>query len=413
MKRITKGLLGLAGLAAIAAPMMPAHADPAISFSNDFEDAIVSAGSDTTYFALNALANTFNESDGCALNSITYPKAPADPAFHSCKPPASQSATVVKTENYDHEYAYNQYPQGSSAGVRLLCQQKAPRAAGVPFISFARSSSGPSSFGATHCGNASVESGLTLRFVAFAKDALSWAYWTGQSPAPATDLTQAQLNDIFVDCTINNWNQIGGEDHPIEVWSVQSASGTRATWDSFVGGASDNCIPAAFKNGNPADGERVIFENDANPILNDPASLPGTGSVEKYAIYFFSVGVFNANVSNQAGATLGSVNGFAPTTVNIQSGDFPFSRFLYNVYRQTAAAPTLSPPTANFVGNNGWLCKGSGSHSKPTSDPNPGIPSASATKNWNTAIENGIQNNGFILIRTSGNRCNVTDKTFP
>lgn len=403
MNRLRKGLLAVAGVAALAVAAVPASADPAIPFSNDTQDAIVSAGSDTTYFVLNDLAAAFNESDGCALNSITYPKAPADPAFWTCKPAANQSATVVKTENYDHEYAYNGYPQGSSAGRRLLCGNTAPRPAGVPFVSFARSSASP-----TEGFQCPGSTGVTLRFVAFAKDALTWAYWTGQAPAPATDLTQAQLNDIFVDCTINNWSQIGGENQPIEVWTAISASGSRATWDTFVGGSSDNCIPAQYKNGDPNDGERLIREHNGVPVVNEVA-----GPDEKYSIFWFSVGIHNTNPTQAAGSTLGSVNGFAPTEENIRLGDFPFSRFLYNVYRQAGPAPLASPATANFVGPSGWICKGEGSHSKPVGDADPGIASPEATANWNQVIKDSIVDNGFILIRTSGNRCNFTDVVGP
>lgn len=403
MRRLLKGALAACAAGAIAVATVPANADPAIPFSNDYQDAIVSAGSDTTYFLMNDLATAFNEAEGCAINNVTYPKAPADPAFHTCKPPASQAANVLKTENYDHEYAYNDFPQGSSAGRRILCQQAAPRPAGVPYISFSRSSASPAE------GFVCPEAGLTLRFVAFAKDALSWVSWTGQAPAPPTDLTQAQLNDIFVDCTINNWNQIGGETQAIEVWTAQPLAGTRASWDSFVGGSSDSCIPAQYKDGDLTNGERAIREHDATPVVNEVV-----GDDEKYSIFgAFSAGIASTEPSKLAGGTLGSVNGVAPTIANVQSGSFPFSRFLYNVYRQAGAVPTLSPATANFVGNSGWICKGEGAHSKPVGDPDPGIPSSAASVNYNTLIKTTIQDHGLVLVRDSGNRCNFTDVVNP
>jgi len=403
LKRLAKGLLAAAGIAAMAVVAMPASADPAIPFSNDYEDAVNSAGSDTTYFLLNDLAKAFNESEGCALNSITYPKAGADPAFHTCKPAANQAADVTKTENYDHEYVYNHFPQGSSAGRRLLCQQTAPRPAGVPYVAFSRSSASPAE--GFQCPGAT---GVTLRFVAFAKDALTWTYWPGQSPAPATDLTQSQLNDIFVDCTITTWDQIGGEAQAIEVWTAQTASGSRAVWDSFIGGSSDSCIPAALKDGDPNNGEHVVREHDQTPVAVEVA-----GDDEKYSIFWASVGVWNSQTNFQAGSQIGNVEGFAPTTANIQSGDFPFSRFLYNVYRQAGPAPLASPAAAGFMGPNGWICKGEGAHSKPVGDTDPGVESATATKNYNELIKSTITDNGFILIRDTGNRCNFTDVVGP
>jgi ABC-type phosphate transport system substrate-binding protein len=405
LNRLKKALLAALAAAAVAAPMMPANANPAVSNSNDFPDPVLSAGSDTTYFLMNDLALAFNEAEGCVINSVTYPHNVADPATGTCRPAAQQPANVLTTENYDHEYAYNLFPQGSSAGRRELCKQAAPRPAGVRFINFARSSAGPAE------GFNCPEAGLTLRFVAFAKDALDWVYYPGQSPAPTTNLTQSQLNDIFVDCTITNWNQLGGENQPIVVWTAQSQAGTRDVWDSFVGGESDNCIPAQYKDNDFTNGERAIREHDANPVKNDTTS--GAPN-EKYSIFgSFSTGIHGAYPDKAADSVLGSVNGFDPTVTNIQSGDFPFSRFLYNVIRQAGPAPTLSPGAASLVGPGGWICRGEGGHSKPVGDPGEGVASSAASVNYNAQIEGIYTENGMILIRNSGNRCNFTDVVNP
>lgn len=139
------------------------------------------------------------------------------------------------------------------------------------------------------------------------------------------------------------------------------------------------------------------------------------GDDEKYSIFgSFSAGIWNSKPSTRAGSTMGSVGGFAPTTENIQTGDFPFSRFLYNVYRQAGPAPLASPATAGFVGPSGWICKGEGGHSKPIGDPDPGIASSAASVNYNELIKDTIVNdNGLILIRNSVNRCNFTDVVGP
>jgi hypothetical protein len=138
------------------------------------------------------------------------------------------------------------------------------------------------------------------------------------------------------------------------------------------------------------------------------------GDDEKYSIFgAFSAGIAGTEPAKLAGGQLGSVNGVAPTEANVQNGNFPFSRFLYNVYRQAGAPAILSPATGNFVGNNGWICKGEGGHSKPVGHPEPGIESSAASVNYNSLIKSIIQQHGLVLIRNSGNRCNFTDVVNP
>ena len=365
MKRSWKLALASAGVAATMAAGVITPVEAQVPFWANTTvqvGGIVGSGSDTTYFLMNSLSAAYNESDGCALTSVTFPPTGTQ---NRCRPEVEQAAAVVRTENYDHDIAFSYYPQGSSAGRRQLCSQTAPRPAGVPFVTYARSSAAPGD-GFSQCTD-----GTTLRYVAFAKDALTWVKWTGN---PVANLTQGQLNDIYVDCTITNWNQVGGNNAPIGIWTAIAASGSRATWDSFIGGSSDSCIPAAYKDGDPntpaspsCPGERVIREHQAAIPQNDPCLTN-----EADSIFFASVGVHNAQPGAKAASIFGNIDGFAPTEGNIQSGDFPFSRFVYNVYRQSGPAPTVTPQTAGFVGTNGWICKPAAQHTKPTGDPDPG-----------------------------------------
>jgi len=403
LKRSMKfALAGLAAASLASGVAIPAQAAPP-GWSNGSvqASAIIGSGSDTTYFLMNELSAVYNETDGCELTPVNYPETGTQ---NLCRPFAQQPAGVVETENYDHDVAWQYFPQGSNAGRRQLCSQTAPRPAGVPFMTYARSSSAPG------VGFACPTSGLTIRFVAFAKDALTWVKWPGN---PVTSLTQAQINDIFVDCTITNWNQVGGVNAPIGIFTAIPGSGSRSSWDSFVGGSTDNCIPAAYKDNDfttPAEcpGERVVREHQAAVPENDTC-LPN----EATNIFFASVGVHNANSGAKANSVFGAVDGFDPSLANIQSGDFPFSRFMYNAIRQSGPAPLVNPQTAAFVGAAGWICKPAVQHSKPIGDPGPGIERAKATDNWNNRVIDAIINDGFIPIRTSGNKCDFTDVTAP
>ncbi len=407
MTRAARIVLAGAAVAAALSAVSPAGAVPP-STTNGKVGKVWISGSDTTYFVLNDLAQAYNESEGCDLVAVNYPETGTE---HVCK--TTQPSGVVETENYDHDVIINYFPQGSNAGRRQLCSQGPdPRPAGVPVINASRSSSAPDvGFQCDRPGTGLPNP--TFRFIAFAKDALTWVYWTPQSPAPLTDLTQAQLNDIFVDCTITNWDQIGGESQPIVVWTAIPGSGSRSTWDSFVGGPSDNCIPAAYKDGNPTTptgcpGERVIREHIMTPVETDPCTD------EIYSIYYTGVGTWNGHPEYHApNANLGWVNGVEPSTTNIQSGTFPFSRFMYNVFRVGSLGPTVSNDTLNFLGSNGYICKKLDNHSKPIGDTGPGIERALASKNYANEVVEIFDANGFIPLTNNPavNRCTATDWT--
>ncbi len=409
MKISLKSVVAAGIIAGIATSLVPAGAAPGFSSNGSVQPtSIIGSGSDTTYFLMNELSTVYNESEGCELVSVNYPETGTE---NVCKDPVAQPSGVVETENYDHDIAWGYFPQGSNAGRRQLCSQTAPRPAGVPFVTYSRSSSAPGT--GFQCpgplGGHAENTGLTLRFVAFAKDALTWTYWPGQAPAPTTNLTQAQLNDIFVDCTITNWNQIGGENQPLIPWTAIPGSGTRSTWDSFVGGDSSTCIPAEYKDGDnttplACPGERVVREHVMTPVETD-ACAPD----EKYSLYYGSVGVLNNNPAAKGAAEFGDVDGWEATEANIQSGDFPYSRYMYNVVRQSGPAPIMNPQTSGFVGYNGWICKPANQHSKPIGDPGAGIERTKATLNYNQLVLDTIRGDGFIPLRESGNKCDFTD----
>ena len=448
MKRLTKAMVAIACLLGVSMLAPTAHAASDIPFTDDNSTRVVTAGSDTTYFLLNDLAVLYNESEGCFQTSVAMPLTTTSPKQGQCTgatTPESNAASpaqnnAVKTENYDHDTVFNLFPQGSSAGRRQLCGQKFPgRDSRLPAVDIARSSSGPGEGFQCTATNATVNgtqlypagTGRTLRFIAFARDALTWAKWTtpkGASTA-VTNLTQAQLNQIFVTCTITNWSTVGGGDAPIRVWTAISASGSRAVWDAFIGGNSETCIPAAYKDGNQANGERVIREHFAPPVeaaTGENCTVPTSvncGADEGNSIFFFSTGVWNTSAGARSDSLLGDVNGVAPTGPNIVDGTFTFTRLLYNVIITSGSqGPLASESTRRFTNMRnytgpqvdqqlGWICKPLAAHSKPIGDPGPGIESAFASFNYALQVKDTIANNGFYPLTTSDTapRCQFAD----
>ncbi|MBV8194457.1 MAG: substrate-binding domain-containing protein [Candidatus Dormibacteraeota bacterium] len=306
-------------------------------------------------------------------------------------------STVVRTENYEHDQMDSAYFLGSGNGLSQLCTQGT---AGVAHIDYARSSSTPSSSNCTG-----------LRAVNYALDGISWEAFAvsgggvvGQSNAsspcvappsgPKYCLTLAQLQNIFVNCTVTNWNQVGGANVPIHPYTPQAGSGTRKTFDKFLSGNSETCID---KQPAPYPAQHVIPENANNAILavGDQAD----------AIFPFSFGIWNTQVKGFNSAVLGAVNNIQPTVTTIANGTFPFTRQLWNVYcspttpKSTDCKQVTNQQTVNFVGEEGWLCNAStgvtGSKTLTGHIKNPYSPTGN---NFFGDIQGTIKNDGFVPL---------------
>ena len=290
------------------------------------------AGLSVAYFLMNriALAHNENGTEGCFQTLVQAPLTASSPQQERCRratvpqgPSSPLQAKELKTENNDHDILVNIFPHGSNAGRRQLCLQlgapdgtRDPR---VPGVNIARSSTGPSE--SFQCSGATARVNSVqpypagrrlLRFVAYARDGLSWSHWEiptggpkkpgGPSTGYLTNLTQAQLNGIYLTCTITNWSQVGGANKPIIILTAIPGYGLRSSWETFVGGHSDNCNPAQLKDGNLANGEQVIREHFAHPAgeaVNDSGAAD-----EGDSIYPFDVGPWNSSPAQRQNSEL-------------------------------------------------------------------------------------------------------------
>jgi len=335
------------------------------------------SGSDTTVNLMRSLDSIYAQAPGCPVV-----QAGAQPQNGACT-----AAGTATDENPKHDNVNQYFEVGSGNGKAELCNQGQ---AGVRNVDFARSSSG---YGNGDCND--------LKFVAYAQDAVPWWHFVGspspsanvqQDPPPTTgpdptnNLGQNQLKGIFAQCTIVSWKQVRGStvydpayrppsplpgdfydpanfgtNVPILVFAAQTGSGTRSTFDGFVGGASDTCIPAANKQGNfnasSNPNSRLIFENDATPILNQSTAAGGGYSVRDLAIFYYSLGRYTQNPASAGGAAdpnskEGAVDAVQANGTTIGNNTFPYTRSLYNVYRYG------TPETLNYVKEDtGFLCR--------------------------------------------------------
>ena len=307
-------------------------------------------------------------------------------------------SNVPRTENYEHDQMTSAYFLGSGNGITQLCDQGL---ANVAHIDYARSSRALKSSDCTG-----------LHFVAYANDSISWEAFnvTGggtvgmnNTTSPCNGgicLTQTQLQDIFVTCTITNWDQVGGANVTIDPYTPQPGSGTRSTFDSFLGGSSDTCINQR-NNTDPGYAASHIIPENAN------TAIVANGD-QANAIFPFSYGVWKTQVNGAYSSLLGQVDGQVPS-----SKSFPYVRALYNVYcgptdtngnpsqcaANTPGKAGSSAQTVAFVGPEGWICKSAtGVAGSKTLTGHVVDPYSPTKLNFFTEIENTIKTQGFVPL---------------
>jgi ABC-type phosphate transport system substrate-binding protein len=394
----------LAGAVVIAGAFsLPAGA----ALTNPANSTIIGSGSSTTYSMMQQLDTLFSSSPGCQ-QFVAFPVAPnGQPLDYSCSGP--QTMTTPGAENPYNDLAAEEAALGSSNGIQQLeCQgaHGASCSSGGAVVNvannqdFARSS------------RALKSSDLQgLNFTAYAEDGVTWFHYTAFSgtatPSSAvTNLTQAQLVAIY-NGTDTNWNQVGGADAPIVVFSAQEGSGTQSTWKTFLGfdpSASTNAVNCYTPSGgsNTCVGPAVIFENEdlqiavkafagsqAGFVSKNNPDWGGHGAspaqIKSDAIFFFSNGKYNVSCKVKtncggsplgAGTTnaIGAVNGVDPTEVNVLDGQFPVDRFLYNIYSNGSNSniPAATAATLNYVSEYGFMCNPNKGLSTTVLDPNTG-----------------------------------------
>lgn len=193
-------------------------------------------------------------------------------------------------------------------------------------------------------------------FIAYAKDAVSWAAQSG-GHAP-NNLTTADLAGIYK-CTITNWDQITdvsgytGPNATIQAFLPQSGSGTRAFFETAIG-ITDAQVGGCVN--------QTVEENEGTNTL-----LQTNDSIVPYSVghYIGQVYYSHTTLTDAPGPlTVRSTNGVAPidtTNKVIASGYLgtSYSRVLYNVVRGTDwnAGDAHANALKAVFGTTGWICK--------------------------------------------------------
>jgi ABC-type phosphate transport system substrate-binding protein len=313
---------------------------------------IVGVGSNTTQYVMDAFSVAYNKT--VKTHNVNNPKfysydaLPLGvnvPGNYKIKPKAG-CATIAR-------------PDGSGAGVTALDTTQAIKFNGGSYqcIDFARSSGGRKPT------NPAEKPGGIV-FVAFAKDAITWAARSaakGGTNAPAS-LTTAQLKAIFT-CKDTNWKQVGGKSGAIKVYLPQAGSGTLSTWEKFMGITTlGACVSQA-----PEENEGTYAGfNSPNAIF-----IWSIGAYVAQKYHSAACGKTPSKAQNQFGCNLTGftvpekISGVSPLSagkVPTINPSFPGSywRTVYNVVRYyTPTADHLSPIENRIFGSKsqkGFLC---------------------------------------------------------
>jgi len=283
---------------------------------------IVGVGSDTTQDVIN-LDGPTNRTSGFTINyNNTNPDAKlwAYDAF-------GDPATIVTSQGC----APITRPAGSSAGVAAL---KADQASGDGCIDFARSSrvKNPATDG-------------NLEFVPFARDGVTWATFprqpgTKRFNAPK-NLTTAQLTSIY-NCSVTNWNQVGGRNGQIAAYLPQSGSGTRSFFLAAIGVPTPGgCVnqPVGFPEN---DGSAVPVADRKNAIL-------------PYSIARYVAQTKGTSEDVRAGAVLREINGTKPVVDKKLNPGFT-SSFLRQVFNVLKPEDMSDPDFQAVFAADGYIC---------------------------------------------------------
>jgi ABC-type phosphate transport system substrate-binding protein len=385
--------LGLAVIAMGTYTVLPAGATIGLG-GGPIAESVLGSGSDTTQFMMSSLDQLYLYSPGCQQIAQSGTSQVQNYDF-SCYAP--DPAGTIKSENYQHDQVHQAYFLGSSSGIKQLCNQGI---SGFASINFARSSRAPSTSDCTG-----------LHFVAYARDGIPTEVFrnftnNGTDAGPCAGKTncfsQQQLKDIFHLCTITDWHQIDSSIASgtlITMYTPQTGSGTRSTFDNFMGGTnfSETCIDSYdTRLGTTGYQTKHVVPENQNVSINSNGDASTT-------VFPFSFGVWSTQIKGAGGSLLTSIDGITATAKTIGNLTFPYGRYLFNVFCAAAVGTgcaangvTASQATINYVGEEGWICKpGTGTWA---SDGGPHTINPVTKHNYQTDIAKAIKAFGFVPL---------------
>jgi ABC-type phosphate transport system substrate-binding protein len=334
--------VGLVGMTPVANASVP----PATG-QNGFDgipQEVTGGGSDTTYNVQVDIGTIYNRSQGCELNLSPLPPFQCSPAVPA-PPNVQDKSPIVNPKaapggspyfgNYDHDNVAQAAPFGSSAGINSLniggqgCDSSKIPVPYVPAIDFARSSRAPRS-------SAGGDERDNCTFWGFAQDGIVLESY---GRPVISNLTTAQLVQIYT-CSVpaangspaNDWGSLGFAPGPIQVWGMNTNSGTYGTFNSYI--QTKGGLPTTFDIDSQSCVKKLAdgtfpFENDSKNIINDP------GFDNTNALWWGSLGEYLSFGYKRQTATAWRVDNRAASLGNVFNLLYPITRTIYHVTKNT------------------------------------------------------------------------------
>jgi len=393
----------------------------------------------------------FNSSPGCTL-FVPFPSAttPQNLDYRCSGPGAGPQQVTPHPENPVNDISVQeqalQDPEGVASNGTLQLEDQGAHGAtatsfGVPIgvadnVNYARSDR--FAFDPRFASPGDLQG---LNFVAYAEDGVAPFHYTtvGGTATPShavTNLTQSQLQAIY-NGTDTNWDEVGGANAPIVVFSAKEGLGTQSTWQTFLGfdpsmatnivncwtpsGGTNTCVgPAPIPENEDAQITPSTFTTSQAAFVSatNPNWGGGAATVEQIkadAIFFFSSDKYAVSCkvkTDCGGSPLGgdtnalmAVNGVSPTQANVLEGTYPVDRFLYNVYSNgfNTNIPAATGATLNYVSELGFICNPDKSGVFHQADPLTGV-------SYITEIQKIIEAQGFYPL-SAGAATGVINQT--
>lgn len=340
-----------AGAASLVAGAPSATADP------KWPNALIGHGSDTTQDVMGALAG---EESGVFYTPVTSSAASGSRVLNSwdatgtpCVTPKAPGATIQRGNGSSNgRKILSRAMDGGTWGSDSGCANKLTSG----LVDFARSSSGPSG------------TGTDLTYIPFARDALSFAYIDNGSFTPVTQLTSAELTQIF--------STAGGITKgalTVKGCGIQTGSGTYGSWNSALGVTTSQEATATADCVAAGNGARLQENDGAGFLAKQNAAPAGT----QYIVGFSASNYISQNngaVASQLPTPAGTVKlgqidtlglpytGSPGTTQSPNSAfyaDTTYGRDVYNVV-PTAKIGGLASQNQDFksmfVGTGSAIC---------------------------------------------------------
>lgn len=181
-----------------------------------------------------------------------------------------------------------------------------------------------------------AERGVDIEMKVYGYDGL---VFMGNESNPVTNLTSGQIRSIYSG-NIKNWADVGGEDADVVVYIRNAESGSQRLFESLVWEGYDmpDFSAMKFKEGeiDPTVTQREAIYN----VDEDMGTVTRKVLLNQYSIGFNIMSYIDSEFENST-LKLFSIDGYAPTTENFASGNYPFLTTSYVVIR--ADTPQDSP----------------------------------------------------------------------